>query len=192
MTDQPTTQADEAIALAALEQAANAVVDPTIAADVIVDGLNFLYDNGAEDQGVVLDDIQAQASALVTSVQQLDTHLKSAVSLAATLREQRESARQKLAELKTAIEDHDKGNPQIEMLIDDLEETIVEETQFYIWEAMWEHVIDRIFDETPLHYDKASRLLAVLTEGELAHDSPLWTELVEWLDFVERELGYEE
>ena len=192
MTDQPTTQADEAIALAALEQAANAVVDPTIAADVIVDGLNFLYDNGAEDQGVVLDDIQAQASALVTSVQQLDTHLKSAVSLAATLREQRESARQKLAELKTAIEDRDKGNPQIEMLIDDLEETIVEETQFYIWEAMWEHVIDRIFDETPLHYDKASRLLAVLTEGELAHDSPLWTELVEWLDFVERELGYEE
>lgn len=125
-------------------------------------------------------------------VQQLDAHLTSAVSLAQTLRQQREGARAALDGLKTALDERDRDHPVIEQLLEDLEEEINEGLMFDLWDMTWDYVTERIFEETPLSYTQASRLLDILTGGELDHESPLWNEITEWIAFVDRELGYGE
>lgn len=192
MNDQPdlTQPADDVTALAALEQTASALVDPTIAADVIEQGLNFIYTNEGEHLEAVLDDIQLSVNALVANADDLGAKLQAAVAMAKTLREQRESARQALQDLQDAIVNHDLSHPEIDGLIDSLTESITWEIEEQIWDVLWEHVIDRITDESPLDYTQANHLLDILTGGEVAHDSPVWREITEWIDFVDQQSGY--
>lgn len=189
MSDQPDLiQGDDSAALATLEQVANGIIDPTIQGDVIIQGLNFIYANGGDHLGPVLDDIQISTDTLIGTIGQLGSHLKAAATLAATWREQREAARQQLDDLKTAIAEQDSTNPEIADLIMCIEESINEESMCYYWEMAWEYVIERIGDSSPLSFSQVNRLMDILTGDELPHNSPRWNELNEWIDDTNRAL----
>lgn len=179
MTINPTPTADtETVALATLQAASSALVDPSAAVDTIVNALDYLHTAGAHP--AALDDIHGSATALVDSIQQLDTNLHSAVTLAQTLRDQRETARQALDDLKTAIKDADRDVPEIETLCETLEQMAMDWLSYSLFDE-WEGLINELINVTPLDEIEAGHLVNILGSEDLPMDHHLWGELSDWI-----------
>jgi len=160
--------------LALLEETMRSLPVPARAAEIISDGLNFLYDNGADDQAEVLEDIHRAASAMLQTTQQINQGFGAALHIAKALREQ---ARRTLADLKEAIETCDTDVPEIEGLA----EMLREEQDEMLWYTLDDILLDQITCNTPLDYREGNHLLAVLEGGDLDSDHYLWDELRDWI-----------
>jgi hypothetical protein len=179
MTDNQILLTDsETAALTTLEARASALADPSAAIDTIVNALDYLDESGADP--AALDEIHASAEELVESIQALDNISKDSVDLAKSLRQQREEARQALAELKEAIESADTSVPEIEMLWSAVEESNMEWLMYSLFDE-WERIVDELINVTPLDEDEARSLISVLASEDLPADSPLWDDLRDWI-----------
>lgn len=177
----PAPVADEAAQLTALVTQVSALPAPSVAGDLITDAINFLFENGAADKKVVLDDIYTSASALVTAVQQTTQAFTATMSIAQTLRKQREEARQALETLKHAVETADTSVPEINELWDSIADLINEENMECIWDVADNYIAESISDNTPLTWSETHTLLDLLQGGEIEPDHYLWDVLRDWM-----------
>ncbi len=162
--------------LAVLEETVHNLAIPVQSAELIADALNFLAEHGADDKAAVLNDIYDATSAMLQTAQQLDQGFRASLNIAKTLRQQREDARQALADLKEAIDTCDVENPEIEALA----ESIREEQDEMLWYFFEEMLIDHLVDDTPLTYQEGSRFIQALREIDAG--DVLIAELKEWIE----------
>jgi hypothetical protein len=167
--------------LAVLEETVRHLPVPTQAAELIADALNFLAENGAGHQAAVLDDVYDATSTMLQTAQQLDQGFRASLNIAKTLRQQREDARQALADLKKALDEADLNNDDVAQLWEAAEECFNEEQMWYIWDVMYEEVTERIWNSTPLSFEESRDLLNALTEEWIDSEHYLWNDLRDWL-----------
>lgn len=182
MSDHPNPPVDNTETdLALLEETMRSLPVPAHAAEIISDGLNFLYENGADDKAEVLEDIHRAASAMLQTTQQINQGFGAALHIAKSLREQREEARQALSDLRKALDQIDLDHEDVAAVWEAAEECFNEDQLWYIFDLMYEEVAERIYGSSPLLLTEAHELLDVLTGGRLDEGHYLWDELRGWM-----------
>ncbi len=176
-----TPDPDPADALTVVQVQSNALVEPALIADDITARLDRLFDDGADPQ--VIQALADQTADLVDMSDALQGYLRTAIESARALRDQREQARQQLADLKTAMEDVNVSVPEIEALYASVEEMMLD----WVWELSDENLREDIMANTGLTYPEAVKLLDILRGDGPSPDSPLWNELREWINFAQQE-----
>ncbi|NLF78156.1 MAG: hypothetical protein GX573_20885 [Chloroflexi bacterium] len=139
---------DVARELAVLQDQVNGLADPNAAAEAVAAELDYLYSVGADTQSLQV--IHDQASVLLDASQQLGQAFSAALHVAQRIREQRNTAQEALAKLKTAVENADLDQPEVAQLFEELSEMAQEDAEVYFWDMMWEFLEDHIVMNTPL------------------------------------------
>ncbi len=172
----PTPAADQEIdqRLAVVQEAVSVLANPIPVLEDIEAELDILND-GEADPGA-LNAIHENAITLLDSQQRLATAFMTTLELAKALKDQREQARQTLADLQRAVEECDVENPDIEALA----ESIREEQDEMLWYFFEEMLIDHLVDDTPLTYQEGNHFITVLREIDAG--DVLIAELKEWIE----------
>ena len=177
----PTPAADQEIdaRLAVVQEAVSTLANPIPILEDIEAELDILNEEEADPEA--LNAIHTNAITLLDAQQRLATAFMTTLELAKALKDQREQARQGLAELKRAIEDADTDVPEIGSLWETVEEMVSEDSMNYFFDMAWEHVAESIADSSPLDWDESQRILALLCDGGLEMDHYLWNDLRDWM-----------
>jgi hypothetical protein len=170
--------------LAVVQEAVSTLANPIPILEDIEAELDILA--GEEADPEALDAIHNNAITLLDSQQRLATAFMTTLELAKALKDQREQARQGLAELKQAIDDADRDVPEVESLWQTIEEIISEENEMYLWDMMYEVIDDQIAFGSGLSHTEAAALTNLLTGGCFEDDHPLWDELRDWIRRAEK------
>jgi DNA repair exonuclease SbcCD ATPase subunit len=160
--------------LAVVQEAVSTLANPIPILEDIEAELDILNEEAADPEA--LNAIHTNAITLLDAQQRLATAFMTTLELAKALKDQREQARQTLAELKRAIEECDIENPDVEALA----ESIREEQDEMLWYTLDDMLADNIAQNSALTYVEANDLLCLLT-GEIDTDHYLWDELRDWM-----------
>lgn len=166
--------------LAVVQEAVSVLANPIPLLEDIENELDLLAGDEADPEA--LNAIHTNAVTLIDSQQRLATAFMTTLELAKALKDQREAARQTLADLKKSINDADMNVPEIEALWETIEEMVSEDNMYYMDEYAWDTITDQIANESPLDYSEAVRILNLLTGGNIIDDDHyLWDELRDWI-----------
>ncbi len=177
MNNVTTPAADQEIdaRLAVVQEAVSVLANPIPVLEDIEAELDMLNDEEADPEA--LNAIHENAITLLDSQQRLATAFMTTLELAKALKDQREQARQTLAELQRAIEECDTDNPDIDALV----MSISEEQEEWIWYTLDDMQAENIAEESGLDYSEAYQMMNILTGGGLDTDHYLWGELRDWM-----------
>lgn len=164
--------------LAVVQEAVSVLANPIPVLEDIEAELDILNDEAADPDA--LNAIHNNAVTLLDSQQRLATAFMTTLELAKALKDQREQARQRLADLKEAIDNADTSVPEIESLWEMVEESNME-WLMYSFDDEWERPVEDLINTTPLDEDEAHSLINVLIGQDLPQDHYLWDELRDWI-----------
>jgi len=180
MTDTP-IQDDLALQLADI-QTQVAAMDTQAAVEQVSAALDVMYSTGKADARA-LEAVQDGAQAILDTTQQLFAAFKATLDVARQLREQREKVRADLAELRSAIRNRDRMNPEVDTLLDEIYMEALAETSEYFAETWVDTMVEDICASGPLGIGEAYQLIRILLEGDLPCSHPMWDTL---RDFIQQ------
>jgi hypothetical protein len=165
--------------LAVIQEAANNLINPALLVEDIENELDILAEEQADPEAI--NAIHTNAITLFDAQERLTTAFATTMEVAQTLKQQREDARTALADLKRSIAEANIDVPEIEDLWTTIEEMVSDDQMLYFDDMAREHIIERIWDASPLDYSESNRIVDLLTGNEIETDHYLWDDLRDWM-----------